>query len=181
MIINDPDGTAASVTSDKRLQTVAVMQTDINALVGIGKAWTLPLTVTAADATDNVVWHFKNTSSDPFDIMRLIVSSTIAGVWTLESGRSYSANGTAMTLAQLNTSSGKTQSMTAYYGTDITLTGTAVDLYYWKTAADTPYDILQYGPILVGPSGEVALKFNADSGTPIIAVTPVLHGANPWE
>jgi len=181
MIINDPNGKPMNITSDGRAQVVSVIQTDINALAGEGRAWTLPFSVTAADATDNVVFHFKNTSSDMFDMMRLIVSSTIAGVWTIESGRAYSSGGTTISLAQLNTGSGITQTMTAYYGTDITLTGTASILYYWKTAANEPYDILQYGPVVISPSGEIAIRFNADSGTPIIAVTPVVHGANPWE
>jgi len=181
MIINDPNGVPAKVTSDGRLQAVSVVQTDINALGTIGKAWTLPFKVTAADTTDNVVFHFKNTDSEDFEIMRLIVSSAIGGVWTIESDRVYSSGGTSISLKQLNLSSGKTQAMTAYYGADMTLTGTAIDMAYFKTAANAPYDILSYGPIIVTPASTVALKFQADSGTPVLAVTAILHGANPWE
>jgi len=181
MIINDPNGIPVKVTTDKRLQTVSVIQTDINALAGIGKAWTLPFTHTAPNTTDNAVFHFKNTSSEIFEIMRLIVSSTIGGLWSIASGETYTSGGTAIALRQLNISSGKTQNMTAYSGTALTLGGTATDLYYTKTAANTPYDILAYGPIIITPSETLTLRFKADSGTPVIAVTPILHGNNPWD
>jgi len=181
MIINDSNGKPMKVTDDGRGQVVAVMQTDINALATIGKAWTLPFTQAAADATDNVVWHFKNTSDSDFEIMRLICSAAIKGTWTIESGRVYSSGGTAQTLQQLKIGGGITQDMTAYYGADIQVTGTAKDIYYFRTEADSPVDILQYGPIVIQPSQTVAIKFNADSGTPTMAVTPILHGANPWE
>jgi len=181
MLIHDPNGKSLNITSDGRAQVVSVSQTDINALASIGKAWTLPFTQAAADATDNVVWHFKNDSDVDFEIMRLLVSNSIAGTWTIESGRTYSAGGTAQTLQQLKTGSGITQDMTAYYGTDITLTGTAKDLYYFRTPVDTPIDILDYGPIIIQPSQTVAIKFNADSGTPTMTVVPIMHGSNPWE
>jgi len=147
MIINDPNGDPVKVTTDRRMQTVSVIQTDINALAGIGKAWTLPFKVTAADTTDNVLFHFNNTSSEPFDFMRLLVSSTIGGLWTIETGRTHSAGGTAMSLVHLKTGSGVTQDMTAYYGNDVTLAGTATDIYYLKSGANEPYDVLQYGPL----------------------------------
>jgi hypothetical protein len=114
-------------------------------------------------------------------MMRLIVSSTIGGLWTIESGRVYSAGGTAILIRQLNTSSGKTQDLTAYYGADITLTGTAIDIFYVKTAANQAFEILDYGPIIIAPATTLAIKFQADSGTPVLAVTPVIHGVNPWD
>jgi len=181
MIINDPSGIPVKVTSDQRLQAVSVVQTDINALGTLGKAWTLPFTVAAADTTDNVVFHFKNTSDDEMEFMRFWVSASGAGLWTMEYDRLYSSGGTTIALRQLNVSSGKTQSMTAYYGADITLTGTAVDLGYLRVAADTPTEILDYGPIIIPPSAMFALKFKADAGTPTIACMPILHGSNPWE
>jgi len=181
MIINDPNGTPLEVTSDGRAQVVSVMQTDINALGMLGRAWTLPFTVAAADTTDNVVFHFKNDSDEDMEFMRFWVSASGAGLWTMEYDRVYSSGGTTIALRQLNVSSGKTQDMTAYYGADITLTGTAVDLGYLRIAADTPVDILDYGPVIVPPSSTFALKFNADSGTPTIACMPILHGSNPWE
>jgi len=182
MIINDGNsGVAAKITSDGNLRTLSIVQTDVNALAGAGLAWTIPFTVTAADTTDNVVFHIKNTSSSNLEFMRLMLSSTIGGLWTVESGRTYSANGTAVTLKQLKINSGKTQDMTAYYGADITLAGTASDMFYIKTAANQPYGLLDYGPIIVAPSATMAIKFKADSGTPVIAVTGVVHGANPWD
>jgi len=78
--------------------------------------------------------------------MRLLTSNVIAGTWTIEYGREYSAGGTAMTLGQLNVKGGKSHDVAAYYGQDITLTGTAKDIYYYRLGADTTYDVLQYGP-----------------------------------
>jgi len=181
MIINDgTSGKSATVTNDGSLRTISIVQTDINALAALGTAWTLPFTVTAADTTDNVVFHVNNTASLDLEFMRIIVSSAIGGLWTIESGRTYSSGGTAVSLRQLKIASGKTQDMTAYYGADITLAGTASDIFYVKTAANEPFDLLNYGPVVVTPSSKMAIKFKADSGTPVIAVTSIVHGENPW-
>jgi len=175
-------GIPAKITNDNRLSVVAVTQTDLNALAGEGSAWTLPFVQNAAaNTTDNVVFHFKNTSGDAFDFMRLLVSSKDPGRWTIETGRTYSAGGTAITLRQLNSASGKTQDMTAYYGTGITLAGTASDIMYVRTAADETIDLLDYGPIVVEQSDTLAIKFKADTGSLEMAVTPIIHGSNPWE
>jgi len=181
MRIESPDGDVVRVSGDKRLLVHAITENDTQALVRVGIVWTLPFTQAASDATDNVVWHFKNDSDQDFELMRLLVSSSIAGTWTIESGRVYSSGGTAITLKQLKLNSGITQDMTAYYGQDITLTGTAIDLYYFRTPVDTVVDILAYGPVIIQPSSTLAIKFNADSGTPTMTVVPVMHGSNPWD
>jgi len=181
MLINDPDGDTLRVSKDHRLHTVSVVQTDVNALAEAGTAWTLAFTQAAADATDNVVFHIKNNDSKPFELMRLLTSNVIAGTWSVEYGREYSAGGTAMTLGQLNVKGGKSHDISAYYGQDITLTGTAKDIYYFRLSADTPYDLLNYAPIVIPPSGTVSVRFNADSGTPIMTFSVVCHGENPWD
>lgn len=181
MIVNDPNGDAQRVGPDGRATDLSVIQTDLNALADVGLAWTLPFTQDAVDTTDNVVFHFENTSTEDFDFMRLIVSASGAGLWTVETDRAYGSGGTTLNLAPLKTLSGKVQAMTAYYGQDVILTGTAEDLFYVRVAADTPVDLLAYGPIVVQSSGTLAIKFNADAGTPTMGVTPILHGKPPWK
>jgi len=65
MIINDPNGKPLKITSDGRAQVVSVTQTDINALASIGKAWTLPFTQAAADATAHAGAADAAVSQDP--------------------------------------------------------------------------------------------------------------------
>jgi len=180
MLLNGPNGDPVDVTPDKRLKTVSVTQTDMNAMARQGLAWTLPFTQSSADITDNVVFHIENTGSDPLDVMRLLLSTGGAGLWTIEHGRAYSSGGAAVTLAQLNAKSGKTQDVAAYYGQDITLTGTAVDVAYLRVGADSPFDILNEAPVVLPASGTMALRFAADASVTVMAVTPILHGKVPW-
>lgn len=179
--INDPNGAPAKVTADGQVRAISVVQTDLNYIGTLGKAWTLPFTQTgAANTTDNVIFHLQNTSDDEVEVMRLVVSSAEAGLWTTEYGRSYTSGGAAILLRQMNTLSGKTQSVSAFFGTALTLGGTAVDSIYTRLAADTPFDLLNYGPIILEPSAFMAIRFQADTGNNIMGVTPFLHGANPF-
>jgi len=182
MIINGPDGKSVEVTPDARVKTLAAVEPFMHVMSEIGQAWTLPFKVTAADTTDNVVFHLKNTSDETLDIHYLKMSSTIGGLWTVEYGKTYSSGGTAILIRQLNTLSGKTQDLTAYYGADMTLAGTGTDLIYMKSPANTPIDLLADSQSLqVEPSAVIAIRFQADSGTPVIAGTVFLHGEEPWE
>jgi len=183
MIINGKDGKAVNVTADGRVMALSANEAFMHAMSEIGKAWTLPFTQTgAANTTDNAVFHFENTSDDAFDIHKIMVSSEEPGLWSLYTGRTYSSGGTPLTLAQLNTGSGQTQSMTAYYGTGLTLAGTATLLSIVRLAADTPFDILHGSEAFqIAPSGVYELRFKADTGNTVMAITHVLHGEEPWE
>jgi hypothetical protein len=183
MIINDPNGQAAEVTPDRRLKTVSATETMMHALAEIGKAWTINGSIAAADTTDNVILFFNNTSDVSFDVHRIILSSSIAGRMAVEYGRTYSSGGgTAKSLAQLNTLSGKTQNQISYIANDIILAGTGTDIICNRLAADVPYDILgDTQSLQLEPSATVAVRFQADSGTPAVCVTFVCHGVEPWE
>jgi len=183
MIINGKDGKAVNVTADGRVMTLSANEAFMHAMCEIGKAWSLPFTQTgAANTTDNAVFHFKNTADKTFDVHKIMVSSAEAGLWSLYTGRTYSSGGTTLNLAQLNTGSGQTQSMTAYYGTGITLAGTATLVSVVRLAANTPFDILHNSEAFqVSPSGTYELRFKADTGNTVMGVTHLLHGEEPWE
>lgn len=182
MKITGSDGIVAEVAPDHSIKVTATVQTDLNAITTEGRGWTLPIRQTgAANTNDNVVFHLQNTSDAPFDIMRMIVSSGEAGVWTLATGRTYTSGGTTLTLKQLNTSSGKTQSLAAYSGTAIVLGGTVDAVVYVRTAANSPIDLLKDAPIIAASSGLVELSFQGDAGGAEMTITPFIHGANPWE
>jgi len=183
MIINGPDGKAVIVTPDGRIPTLAANEPFMHAMAESGLAWSIPFTQTgAANTTDNAVFHFKNTSDETFDIHGMFCSSAEAGLWSLYTGRTYSSGGTAVSLAQLNTGSGKTQDMTAYYGTGITLAGTATLIAVKRQKADTPFDILSIQQALqISPSNTFEVRFKADTGNTVMACTLYTHGAEPWE
>jgi len=184
MIINDPNGKAANVTEDGRLFTLSANEPFMHAMSEIGKAWTLPFTQTsAANSTDNAVFHFKNTSDNAFDIHAIMVSASNAGMWSVYTGRTYSSGGTAVTLKQLNTTSGKTQDMTAYYGTGITLAGTATLLEVGRVGVDIQTDLFSGKEAFqVGPSDTFEVRYDSDgtAGYPMTVVV-YTHGEEPWE
>jgi len=155
----------------------------LHAMSEIGEAWTLPFRQTGANnTTDNPVFHFKNTSDKPFDVHAVICSSAEAGTWSVYYGRTYTSGGSALTLAQLNTLSGKTQDMNAYYGTALTLAGTAVLAASTRAAANTPVDVFQKQQAFqVEPSGTFEIRFEADAGNNKMEVIVFTHGEEPWE
>jgi len=183
MIINGPNGTPADVTPDNRVRTLAASEPFLHVMAEIGAAWTLPFTQTgAANTTDNAVFHFENTSDDTFDVHKIIVSSAEAGRWSIHYGRTYSSGGTSVSLAQLNTLSGKSQNMTAYYGTGLTLSGTATLLMTCRLGADTPHDMLNGTEALqIDPSGVFEIRFQADAGNNVMTANIITHGVEPWE
>jgi len=183
MIINDPNGIAAEVTADHRLKTLSAIEPFMHAMSEIGRAWTVPFTQTgAANTTDNAVFHFENTSDGSFDIHKVVVSSAEAGRWSVYTGRTYSSGGTAVSLAQLNTGSGKTQDMTSYYGTGLTLAGTATLLMTCRLGANNPHDMLNGTEAFqVEPGGVFEVRFKADTGNTVMAVNIITHGVEPWE
>jgi hypothetical protein len=179
--VNDANGQPANITDDGQLRTISVVQTDLNYIGTLGRAWTLPFTQTgAANTTDNTVFNLKNTSDDEIEIMRLVLSSAEAGLWSLEYGRERTSGGTAVLLRQMNTLSGKTQSVSAFFGTALTMTGSATDNAYVRVGADAPFDILNYGPVILEPSATMSIRFQADTGSNVMAVTPFMHGSNPF-
>jgi len=183
VVINGSNGRTVDVTSDNRIVTLSASEPFMHVLAEIGKAWTLPFTQTgAANTTDNAVFHMKNDSDDTLDLHFISASSAEAGLWSIYYGREYSSGGTAVTLKQLNTLSGKTQELTANYGTALTLTGTATQLMFVRVKADTPVDLLQHSQALqLEPSGTVEIRFQADAGNNVMAVNVLLHGEEPWE
>jgi len=183
MNIHGPNGEVVQVTQDNRLKGLTVAESVMCGMAKVEGGWTLPFTQTgAANTTDNVVFHFENTSDKAFDFHFITVASAEAGLWTLESGRARSSGGTTMALAPLNVLSGKTQDMTAFFGTAIVVAGTAIDISYTRVAADTPIDILDNSKALIIPaSGTLAIKFKADAGNNVMAVTSRIHGKPPWE
>lgn len=182
MQINNADGTVAEVNPDHSFRTTAVIQTDMNAITSFGRGWTLPFTQTgAANTTDNVVFFLKNTSDKNMEIMLLRVSSAEPGLWTIEQGRSYTSGGAAIELRQLNVLSGATQDISCFFGTALTLGGTASVLQPERVGADDSRELLDWSPIILPPSGAMALRFQADTGSNVMGVTLKIHGANPWE
>ncbi len=182
MVITGANGTVLEITPDHAAKVTATVQTDLNAITSEGRGWTLPLRQPgAANTNDNVVWHLANNSDAAVDIMRLVVTSAEAGVWTIATGRTYTSGGASILLRQLNTSSGKTQDLTCFSGTALTMGGTAEETTYTRVAADSPIDLLKDAPIVVHSSGLVELRFQGDAGSAEMTVTPFIHGANPWE
>ena len=182
MILNDPNGESLEVLPDRSLRGTVVIQTDMNAIAGFGRGWTLPFTQTgAANTTDNIVFSLENTSDKNMEVMLCRVSSAEAGLWTLEQGRTYNSGGAAVVLRQLNVLSGATQDISCFFGTALVLAGTAIDLQYERIAADEPTELLDWAPIVLPPSGSMALKFKGDAGSAVMGVTVKIHGANPWE
>lgn len=183
MIITNSDGKALDISPDGRARVHSIEENMMHAMAEEGKAWTLPFIQTgAAGVADNAIFHFKNTSDSGFDIHKIAVSSAEIGLWSLYHGRAYSAGGTAMTLAQLNVTSGKTQAMTAYYGTALTLTGTAVLLTAKRSGANTPQDLLEGMEALqIEPGATFEIRFQGAAGTQPMAVTVACHGVEPWE
>jgi len=184
MIINDPNGTAGKITPDGRIYTLSAVEPFMHAMAEIGRAWTLPFTQTsAANSTDNAVFHFENTSDSAFDIHRVEVSAANEGLWSLYTGRTYSSGGTAVTLRQLNTASGSSQDMTANYGTALTLAGTATLVSVCRFAADDPRDLMANQQALqIGPGDTFEVRYDSD-GTAGYAMSVVIytHGEEPWE
>jgi len=183
MQITGPDGKNLEITVDNRAKVLATTESMMHLLSEEGRAWTLPFTQTgAANTTDNAVFHFKNTADKSFDIHRVVVSSAEAGLWSIYSGRTYSSGGTTIALRQMNVLSGKTQSMTAYYGTGITLAGTATGIVYMRVAANVPTDLLANTTALqIEPSGTFEIRFQADAGSNVMGVNVYTHGLEPWE
>jgi hypothetical protein len=182
MILNDPNGEAAEILPDRSLRSTTVIQTDMNAITGFGRGWTLPFTQTgAANTTDNIVFFLSNASDKKMEVMLTRVSSAEAGLWTLEQGRTYTSGGAAISLRQLNVLSGATQDISCFFGTALVLGGTAVDLQYERVAADESRELLDWAPVVLPPSGSMALKFKGDAGGAVMGVTVKIHGANPWE
>ncbi len=183
MIINDPNGAPVKVTKDHRMHVIAATEGFLHAMAEVGEAWTINGQITAADTTDNVIMHFKNTSDKTFDCHGIILSSSGAGLYTLEYGRTFvSGGGTARELAQFNTLSGKAQDQVSYIANDITLAGTGTDLFCGRLAADTQVDIISGTEALqLEPSATIAVRFQADAGTPVVCVNYICHGLEPWE
>ena len=182
MILNDPNGETAEILPDRSLRGTTTIQTDMNSITTLGRGWTLPFTQTgAANTTDNVVFFLKNASDKDMEVMLLRVSSAEPGLWTIEQGRTYTSGGTTIALRQLNVLSGATQDVESYYGTAIVLGGTATDLQYERVAADESRELLDWSPVVLPPSGTIAVKFQADTGNNVMGVTAKIHGANPWE
>lgn len=183
MIINDSDGAALAVTGDNRAKVLAATAGYMHVMAEEGKAWVVTGSATAADTTDNVVFFFQNDSGNDFDCHGFIFSSSGAGLVTLEYGRTYtSGGGTALSLAQLNTVSGQTQDQTSYIANDIVLAGTGTDLFCHRVAADTPVDIISRTQALqLAPTNTIALRFQADTGTPVFCINYISHGQEPWE
>ncbi|MEE8382221.1 MAG: hypothetical protein V3R78_10165 [Thermodesulfobacteriota bacterium] len=183
MILNDPNGIPVKITKDNRMHVIAATEGFMHAMAEIGEAWTVNGAITAADTTDNVIMHFENTSDKTFDCHGVIISSSGAGLVALEYGRTFvSDGGTARSLAQFNTLSGKTQDQTSYIANDITLSGTGTDLICARIAADTQVDILSMTEALqLEPSATISVRFQADAGTPTICIAYICHGSEPWE
>lgn len=183
MIINGSNGTAAEVTPDGRVRTLAGNESFMHIMAEIGRAWTIPFIQTgAANTTDNVVFHFDNTSAEGFDVHKLVVSSAEAGLWSIYYGRTYASGGTTAPLSQMNVTSGRTQNMAAFYGTALTLDGTANLLVASRCAAGIPFDLLFNTEALqVEPSGTFEIRFQADAGGNVMTGTTFIHGTEPWE
>ena len=181
--LNDPNGQPQRVSKDGRAHTKSVSEGFMHAMAEVGKAWNINGSITAADTTDNVIFFFKNTSDKPFDCHGIEISSSIAGLYTLEYGRTYTSDGgTARVLSQWNTLSGKTQDQVSYIANDIVLAGTGTDLICGRLAADKSRDILHgHACLQLEPSATIAVRFQADSGTPAVCIAYVCHGEEPWE
>lgn len=182
MIINDPSGRAASVTADNRQKVLAATEEFLHALAEVGRAWTLSNTFSQTVLTDNTIFFFQNTDSIAIDFHGLIFSSSVAGLVSIETGRTYSSGGgTALTLGQLNTSSGQTISQTSYFASAIVLAGTAATIMSYRIAANTPYNLLSDSFLIVEPNTTFAIRLTLDSQPATLAFTAILHGLEPWE
>lgn len=184
MRVQGSDGTPLLITKDKRAHVVAVTHPDMHVMADEGQAWTLPFKQAAgANITDNVVFYFENTSSKKIDFHGIFVSSQDGGEWTLECGKSYTSGGTPVGLRQLDTLSGKTQSIVAYYGQAIVIGGTGIDVIYMSSRAGEDIDLLRGMEALkIRPSGTFAVRFKANTtGALSMSGTPALHGQMPWE
>lgn len=180
MYINGPSGKVADTTPDFRLRTLSLDEPLFHGMCEVGKAWTVPVTVTAS-ITDTPFFFFSNLWDVPLDFHALIISSSSSGLVTLEYGRTYTSGGTSKTtVSQLNTLSANTPTFQAYYGT-LVLAGTNTDVVYSRVSTDVSIDLLaglQAFQVFAG--GIFAVRFKADVGTPTVAFTPYFHGPEPW-
>lgn len=183
MIINDPNGQALVINNQGMANVLAVNETLFHRMIRDGLAFSLgSLQITAAGATDAVFFHLLNGESEHIEIHSIIFGSTVAGFVTIEYGRTYSSGGTALTARNLNASSGITVTTTAYYGNAIVLAGTAVDIKIIRVSADVSIRCIAEDEVLIlGANDTLAIRFDPDSGTPVIGYTVELHKEEPWE
>lgn len=121
MIINDPNGQAASVNSDGRLVTSAITYPSAHHVNHIdGKAYSFRVTATPTAAGDCFAYV---TNLDDED---MVIDLIIANVETTETllvklgDSGTAAGGTDVTLTNLNAGSGNLAEVTAQSGNDIT-------------------------------------------------------------
>ena len=182
MVVNDANGRAMKVKPGGFANVVAINEPLFHACVKGGIGWSLGGVITAADAADHVIFYLENTSDVDLEIHGIFLSSAIAGLMVIETGRIYASGGVAKSINQFRTDSGKIQSVLAYMSNGITLTGTATEVIWKRVPADNLLDMMgEEGVMILAPQTKMAIRFDADSGTPQIALTMMIHGEEPWE
>jgi len=177
--INDPNGQAADVTSEKMLKALCVSETlEGHTNRGHGQAFTWQFS-TAATAADDCIFYIKNTDDLPMILEGLdLYVSNDCDVYLKLGGSGTTAAGTVVTGVPLNAGSGEVADVTCLYSEDVESGGTftgAIECNRYCYESGTVVDThnINFPMDIVIPKNQV---FSIWTDTPSVVITGTLYG-----
>jgi hypothetical protein len=177
MFIDDGSGHGyqVKVDSNNRVHSFSITEPAYsNISISDSQLFTFTSTY-AATANDFVMYILNSNSTLPMRINRIIVSSTVATLWTIIRVTGGTPAGTAITGINQNFSSGIGATVTSLGNAAVTGSPTGTNLFLFHTPASTAQILLVEGSIVMPINTAIAIKAGA-TGT--VAVTTTCYWGN---
>lgn len=178
------NGREALVNADKRLETYSITLPNIQSASDEGNAYSIIGRRTlASSSAENVLWFQNNNTNKHVHVETLFLAAkTTNGVlFSTYFNGAYTSGGTAKTPVQLNRSSAKTASVTAYENSGTTLvvsTASLVEFFTTRIGTTDGWSYNSQGAFILGPGDNFLLRATGTSGDLIEATVLLFEMQN---